>query len=317
MSSSDNQRFSKDEIQAIFRRAAERQEAARGDTSDSGLTLDELRQIGEESGLDPAHVEAAAVEVARGDVDRSPEASDEPTGIERFYGTSTSAHLERVVPGTVEAKTWREMVTMMEAIFQNAGESTEAGHLREWQLSSSLGFDKRIFNSSSPGDWLKVFDSQPTKGPVTAELRPEGDGTRISMDYSMSRSQLWEGPGFAALFLTITLVLTAVLAFVGEPVVLIPTAVMLLLAVGMGTFFRMSHRSEITRTKERMAKAMDRLVHIQAVQHGTTSAASTPATASSAATESRGPLLDADHVSSEREPDVEASRTTAPHRTRS
>jgi hypothetical protein len=266
--SSSNQRYSRDEIQAIFRQAAERQESAQdGDSDGEGLTLDELRQIGAESGLDPSHIEAAARSLASR---RSPEAhTRKPSGLERLYGVSASAHLERVVPGTVDEATWRDMVATMESVFQNAGDTSQAGALREWHLSSSLGFDKRIFQSSSPSDWVKIFDSghQPSNGPVTVELRPEGNDTRVSMSYEMPTHRLWEAPGLAGFFLAGTLLLGGIFAFVGEPILLLPMALMLACGIAFGIYFRSSHRKEIEQTRTRMAKALDRLEHIQEAQH--------------------------------------------------
>ena len=85
MASSNNRRYSEKEIQAIFRRATERQEAMGTADPHRGLTLDELKAIGAESGIDPAHVEAAVADIERGDM--------EPASLsllEQLYGLSAS-----------------------------------------------------------------------------------------------------------------------------------------------------------------------------------------------------------------------------------
>ena len=62
----DERRYSEAELHAIFERAAKRQEEARhAEAASRGqLTLAELQEIGEASGIDPAHVAAAARELA-------------------------------------------------------------------------------------------------------------------------------------------------------------------------------------------------------------------------------------------------------------
>ncbi|NBC85567.1 MAG: hypothetical protein GVY25_05185 [Bacteroidetes bacterium] len=267
----DTRQYSNDEIQDIFRRAAERQQAAQGKDGGTGLTLEELQQIAEESGLDPAHVEAAAREVSSGRAEAAGavEKASAPRGVERFYRTTSKKHIERVLPGTMSDETWDDMVEVLEAVFQNAGKATTAGPIREWHLASSLSFDRRIFESGpTVNDWLQIFDSmsQPTRGPVTVEVRPEGSGTRVEMSYAMPSGRLWEGPGLVMLFGAIALLTGGISLAVGEPMVLIATFIMLVMSVWLGTYTYMSHRAEISQTHERMQKAMDRIQHLQAAR---------------------------------------------------
>jgi len=218
---------------------------------------------------------------------------------------------------------------MLESVFQNAGETTEAGPIREWHLASSLGVDKRLFASGSTvSDWLKAFDSMstPTRGPVTVEVRPEGDDTRVDMAYEMTRERLWEGPGLTALFLTIAAVVSVVFAVVGEPAILIAPAVMSIIAIGLGSYTYVAHRNEITRTRERMEKAMDRIELLQAARHGSSTAAvergpsNVTALRSSDASEvtsRRGPLLDVGAPDPSEETQQDASSASSRSRTRS
>lgn len=270
MSSESDRRFSREEVQEIFRRAAERQAKRR--ESDEGLTLDELQQIGEESGIPPAYIAAAVRELDGPELEEtgSPATNDAPRGLERFYGMKSSARFERVVPGRLDDAAWDDIVAALESTFQNKGETTTAGPIREWHLASSLGFDKRAFGpGTTASDWLKIFDSMssPTKGPVTVEVCPEGDETRVEMAYAMPNGRLWEGPGFIGLFLSIAAVVMTVFAFVGEPMILIAPLVMILLSIGLGGSILVSHRNEIQETKERMRKAMKRIEQMQSARH--------------------------------------------------
>ena len=266
MSFESDRRFSREEIQEIFRRAAERQ-AKKRDTDD-GLTLNELQQIGEETGISPDYIAAVVRELERPEPEEAapPSTNDAPRGIERFYGVKSSARFERVVPGRLDDPAWDDIVAALDSTFQNKGKVTTAGPLREWHLASSLGFDMRAFGpGTTASDWLKVFDSMssPTKGPVTVEVCPEGDETRVEMVYAMPNGRLWEGPGFVGLFLSIAAVVMTVFGFVGEPMILIAPLIMLLLSVGIGGSILVSHRNEIHETKERMQKAMKRIEQMQ------------------------------------------------------
>jgi len=270
MSFEPGRKYSREEIQEIFRRAAERQSNKR--EADDGLTLNELQKIGDESGIPPEYIAAAARDLDRPAREQAPvdEEPETPRGVERFYGMKASARIEQTVPGRVGDEAWADIVRVLESVFQNKGEVSEAGPLREWRLASSFGFDMRAFGSGSGvNDWLKLFDSMsdPTKGPVTVEVSPEGDRTRIEMSYAMPNGRLWEGPGFIAMFLSIAAVVTTVFGFVGEPMILIAPLIMLLLSVGLGGSVLVSHRNEILETKERMRKAMKRIEQMQTARH--------------------------------------------------
>lgn len=311
MTDRPERRFTQEEIQEIFRRAAERQ--AGKQQAENGLTLDELRAIGRESGIDPAHIDAVARDIAR-DETRAPgvtvQVPDAPSGVERFYRMPASARIRGVVPGPVDDAAWREIVPMLESVFQNAGETTEAGPIREWHLASSLGVDKRLFASGSTvSDWLKAFDSMsiPTRGPVTVEVRPEGDDTRIDMQYEMTQERLWEGPGLTGLFLAIAAVVSVVFAVVGEPAILIAPAVMSIIAIGLGSYTYVAHRNEITRTRERMEKAMDRIELLQAARHGQRAAATDDEVSNDSEQQTSG----APETAASREPLLESGRSEA------
>lgn len=271
MPSDSDRRFNKGEIQEIFRRAAERQAEKR--ESEDGLTLGELQQIGEESGIAPEHIAAAVQEFDRPDdsaLHAPPEPTIAPQGLERFYGMNASARFERRLPGRVDGSAWEDIVEVLESTFQNRGKATTAGRLREWYLASAFGFDMRVFGpDAGVADWLKIFDSmsEPTKGPITVELCPDDEDTRIEMTYAMPTRRLWEGPGFVGLFLAIAAVVLGVFGVVGEPMILIAPLVLLLLAVVVGGSVRGAHRNEIKETKKRMRKAVKRVEQIQAARH--------------------------------------------------
>ena len=264
MSSPPNKRqYSEQEIQAIFRRATERQEATGSADPHRSLTLDELKAIGAESGIDPAHVEAAAADIERGAVEAPPLSL-----LERFYGLSASIRVERVLPGTMDEATWDEAVELLRSIFNTRGQAEEIGPIREWSAFTSSGFDyQALFGDDT---WYTMLEGlnltqNATRSPVHVEVKPEGDSTRITATYQMPSSRLWEAPSLIGIFALAALITSTVFLLVDMPIVflLIPLGV-LLLGGGIGAAQRSAHRNEIRTTRKRIDKAMDRIEYLQA-----------------------------------------------------
>jgi len=94
---STSRRYTDDEVHAIFERAAARQEEATHaeEASRAGLSLEELKEIGAEAGIDPAHIALAANELAvRG-------AAAETKADESLLGIPTRIGATRVIHGHV------------------------------------------------------------------------------------------------------------------------------------------------------------------------------------------------------------------------
>jgi len=263
MPSSNNRRYSEKEIQAIFRRATERQEATGSADPHRGLTLDELKAIGAESGIDPAHVEAAAVGIERGAVDAPPLSL-----LERFYGLSASIHVNRVIPGTIDNATWNDVVDVLRSTFNTRGQDETIGPIREWSAFTSSGFDyQALFGDDT---WYTMLEGlnlteNATRSPVYVEARPEGDSTRITAMYRMPPSRLWEVPGLFGGFALAALITSTVFLLAEMPLVflLIPLG-LLLLGGGIGAAQRQAHRNEIQTTRQRIDKALDRIEYLHA-----------------------------------------------------
>lgn len=152
--------YSDDEVHAIFERAAARQEEATRaeEASRAGLSLEELKEIGAEAGIDPAHVALAASELAvRG-------APAKKKADEAFLGIPTRIGTSRVIRGHVTGDEWERMVMELRNIFGRDGIAGEIDRVREWTVTSSIG----------------KFD-RPTK--VT--LTPEGDDTLVTINQEM------------------------------------------------------------------------------------------------------------------------------------
>ena len=114
--------FTEEEAREVFARAAERQHAvgARAD----GLSLDELRAIGAEAGLDPEFVEAAARSVALGEPETArPSLGPIPRGVSRTV----------LLPDAPSDALWEQVLGDARRTFAAQGTVTGSGRLREWR----------------------------------------------------------------------------------------------------------------------------------------------------------------------------------------
>lgn len=117
-----DRQFTEDEAREVFARAAERQHAVR--SKGEGLSLDELRAIGREAGLDPEHIEAAARAVATGE----PE-----TGRTGFGPLPSGVFRTVVLPGPPTPELWDHLVADARRTFSAEGKLTTGGGVREWR----------------------------------------------------------------------------------------------------------------------------------------------------------------------------------------
>ena len=263
MAPPNNRHYSEEEIQAIFRRATERQEASGSADPHRGLTLDELKAIGAESGIDPAHVEAAVADIERGDVTPAP-----LSPLERLYGLPASIHVDRVLPGTMDDATWNDAVNILRSVFNTRGQDEWIGPIREWSAFTSSGFDYKAFFEDDT--WYTMLEGlnltqNATRSPVHIEVKPEGDNTRITAMYQMPPSRLWEAPGIVGGFALAAFITSTVFLLAGMPLVflLIPLS-LILLGGGIGAAQRSAHRNEIQTTRQRIDKALDRIEYLHA-----------------------------------------------------
>lgn len=126
--------FSEDEIQLIIKRAAELQKAEQNASSkkESGLTMDELLQIGDEAGLDMDHIKTAALEYREKNITR--------------YSGFTDTHIfeEREVnTGALLDDIWNEVTTDLKHHVggETFGKTKEDYSKKEWVNTSMSGIE--------------------------------------------------------------------------------------------------------------------------------------------------------------------------------
>jgi hypothetical protein len=117
-------KYSEKEISAIFKKAAEAQESARDRLPDGeGLTLAELQQIGQETGITGEFIARAAAEVDR---------TDTTPPVATYMGIPVSAAYASNLPGSFSDKDWDRLVVDLRETFHASGKISRDGSLRQW-----------------------------------------------------------------------------------------------------------------------------------------------------------------------------------------
>ncbi len=215
--------YSEREIADLIARAAERQQDARQRDDGPGLTLSEIERIGRESGIDPAHLRAAAAEM-----DSAGRTLSRQSGHTRTHVTA-----ERWIDAPLAPEAWEEAVTeLQDRLGVNAtywmGQSSggtvqQVGNAYEWQHTSSIGVQ------------------------TTVTASPRGDRTRLRIRQLVGlASPTAEGIGYGAFIAVVAgaiggalsgAALGAVLAFLAVWLVAAPTITALDRSCEIGTAF--------------------------------------------------------------------------------
>ena len=129
----DNRTFTDREVREILKRAVEEVRAAAPSSNAvarrEGLSLAELKAIGEEVGIDPARLEDAARAVARGD----------DGGARGLLGGPTNLDVERTVPGEIDPERTHEVLSLIRRVMGERGDVDEIGGALEWSSVSESG----------------------------------------------------------------------------------------------------------------------------------------------------------------------------------
>ena len=140
--------YSERDVADLIARAVERQQEARRRTPEVGLTLDEVERIGRETGIDPAHLRAAAAEMdaAGRTLTRQTTTSDKHVGVERW------------IDAPLSPEGWEDAVAHLRDHFglsmasgmSSGGTVQQVGNAYEWQHTSTLGVQTTV--TASPRD---------------------------------------------------------------------------------------------------------------------------------------------------------------------
>jgi len=135
--------FSEQQIAQILQRAADKQAEAARAVPTTGLTLAEIEALAAESGLDVAHIRAAAAEIA-------------PASPAERSRSATHIFVERTLDAPLTDAGWDELVAELRNRFGKAGmapylpsnapsgDVAAVGKNREWSHTDGLGVETRV-----------------------------------------------------------------------------------------------------------------------------------------------------------------------------
>ena len=147
--------YSERQVSAIIERAVERQQAAEEGGGEAGLTLDEIERIGRESGIDPAHLRAAAAEI-----DEAGRTLSHQSG-----QSSTHVYVERWIDAPLNVAGWEDAVAELRTRLGTSagtelGETVQqVGRSYEWAHTSPYGLRTRV-TVSPRGDRTRLHLTQ-------------------------------------------------------------------------------------------------------------------------------------------------------------
>ena len=246
-------RFTDEEVALILREASEVQEQGRGTSAAGGLTLPQLKEIAAEVGLDPAHIEAAALRIER----RRPAA---PSPV---LGTPATPEFTRDLPGELSQEDFAELVTTIRRVLGRRGITEAQLGALEWRAQDAVG-----------GRYVSVL--------------PRGGRTRIHVfaNFRDALFSVFVGGGAAVLAgVAVILGATGVLDGLGPGV--IPLSALIAFPV-VRAFWRVRYRKE-TEAMAELAEALDEQVRELLASRGSSDAAVSERTAPSPAPPSRAP----------------------------
>ena len=138
--------YTEREVAQIIERAVVRQEEARRRQGAAGLSLQEIEKLGEDVGIDPEHLRAAAAEIDAGAADHE------------SHTTTTHNHVERWTSGPLDIHDWEDAVDdlrqrmgpdygPMYAGRTSSADFVEKGATKTWEHTSGLGVHHRVIVS--------------------------------------------------------------------------------------------------------------------------------------------------------------------------
>ncbi len=174
----DDRRYADDEIEEIFRIAAEDRRLPRaGSSADTGLTLAELQAIGREAGLSSDRVAdaARALDTRRGTLPRG-----------RSLGMPTAVGRIVPLPRAPDDREWALLVSAFRETFEAAGIDRSQGAVRHW-----------------------------SNGNLHIAIEPSETGTRMRLQTRKQNGELLNGIGAAGIGMSA--VLLGIMAVGGRP----------------------------------------------------------------------------------------------------
>ena len=127
----NKQRFTRDEISKILKRAVELEHDRNNIDDSDGLTLQELQQVSKEVGIDPKYIQQALREL------QTPAKSL----TSNILGGPFKYHIIETAPGILTEEEWEEFVSEIRRIHGGIGKTSKLGNTFEWeQRKQEVGY---------------------------------------------------------------------------------------------------------------------------------------------------------------------------------
>lgn len=144
--------YSEEEIGRVLKRAADMQ-GKKPRSSSYGLSLEEIKELASDSGIDPDLVIAAAMELK----------ADQEALKKTLWGGPLSTTLIRSVDGPISDDTWEEMLAILRRKYKETGETERRGSTRQWMSRAQDGKRAHLIATYRDGRTeLELFRGNPT-----------------------------------------------------------------------------------------------------------------------------------------------------------
>ena len=157
----DDRKFTDREVRAILKKAVEKT-PSRALESGSGLSLAELKSIGEEVGIDPVRLEDAARSVVAHDDNRR-------AGV---LGSPRVLNVDRRVPGEFAAEDAPEILAIIRRTMGHQGSTQEIQGSLEWSATNEV-IDRYVTLSAKDGE-TTIRASSNLSGMAVVSFLPAG-----------------------------------------------------------------------------------------------------------------------------------------------
>ncbi|MDX1428779.1 MAG: hypothetical protein R3282_00770 [Rhodothermales bacterium] len=153
--------YDEEDVARILKAASERQSKRK--TPQSGLTLEEIKEVAAEAGIDPRHVTDAVAELSRSPAVVLPAAQPASSAPDKpnFWGGPLSVTRETVIDGEIDDFAWEEMVSEARREFNDTGEVRKWSNSREWASNVNNARSHVTLTARSGKSRLQVFWSNP------------------------------------------------------------------------------------------------------------------------------------------------------------
>ena len=182
-----NRRFSDAELREIIQKAVEVSSRSTSLTRQEGHSLEDLKAIGAEVGIDPARLEEAArMVVAQGG-----------TGRRHLFGGPIHLHMDRSVPGEIEPDQYAAALALIRRELGVQGEASEIHGSLEWRMASERG-ERHVSITSRDGETRITAGANISQAAIVTFLPGTIMGTMGTIIGIVSAAEAGSGLGIAA-----------------------------------------------------------------------------------------------------------------------